>query len=422
MMKTMKLTSPPCLAMLAALTLAAAAGPNRAAAQQTDPDIETRTLVYKVGDDPFEGYLARPVRPASDTLPGVLVVHDWTGNGAFARARADQLAKLGYVAFALDMYGQGHRAKNPEEAGKLASPFYQNFALFRERGLPALAELAKQPGVDPKRLGAIGFCFGGTTVLELARAGADLKGVVTFHGGLKTPNGADDKNIKGQLLILHGAIDPLVPPADVAATMTDLNAAKVPYKFIAYPLAVHSFTNPEAGNDNTKPAAYNPAAAEDAYAQMRRFFGEIFAGAPRPPGRRAAAVRPGSPERFSLCTRLTSNGPSTVFSDHWNPRVAGTINDAQLKLVKLRGEFVWHHHEHEDELFLVHRGSLLMRFRDWADVRLHAGEFLVVPHGVEHLPVAEEECELILLEPATTLNTGNVVNERTVHAPAALPS
>jgi mannose-6-phosphate isomerase-like protein (cupin superfamily) len=107
------------------------------------------------------------------------------------------------------------------------------------------------------------------------------------------------------------------------------------------------------------------------------------------------------------------------FSNHWNPRVAGTINDTQLKLVKLQGEFVWHHHEHEDELFLVHKGSLLMRFRE-SEVRLNAGEFLVVPRGVEHLPIAEEECELILLEPATTLNTGNVVNERTVHTPAAL--
>ena len=108
------------------------------------------------------------------------------------------------------------------------------------------------------------------------------------------------------------------------------------------------------------------------------------------------------------------------FSDHWSPKVAGTINDTQLKLVKLRGEFVWHHHEREDELFLVHRGSLLMRFRDGGEVRINAGEFLVVPRGVEHLPVAEEECELILLEPATTLNTGNVVNERTVHVLAEL--
>ena len=148
--------------------------------------------------------------------------------------------------------------------------------------MPALEVLANQPGVDPKRLGAIGFCFGGTTVLELARGGADLQGVVTFHGGLKTPNGAESKNIKGQLLILHGAMDPLVPPADVGATMTDLNAAKVPYKLIAYPRAVHGFTNPEAGSDLTKPTAYDPAAAEDAYAQMRRFFGEIFAGAPAP--------------------------------------------------------------------------------------------------------------------------------------------
>ena len=108
------------------------------------------------------------------------------------------------------------------------------------------------------------------------------------------------------------------------------------------------------------------------------------------------------------------------FSDPWSPKVAGTINDTQLKLVKLRGEFVWHHHESEDELFLVHKGSLLMRFRDGQDVRINTGEFLVVPRGVEHLPVAEEECELTLLEPATTLNTGNVVNERTVRHPAAL--
>ena len=108
------------------------------------------------------------------------------------------------------------------------------------------------------------------------------------------------------------------------------------------------------------------------------------------------------------------------FSDHWSPPGRRHGQRAQLKLVKLRGEFVWHHHEHEDELFLVHRGSLRLRFRDREAVRLHAGEFLVVPRGVEHLPVAEEECELILLEPATTLNTGNVVNERTVHAPATL--
>lgn len=108
------------------------------------------------------------------------------------------------------------------------------------------------------------------------------------------------------------------------------------------------------------------------------------------------------------------------FSDHWSPKVAGTINDSQVKLVKLRGEFVWHHHEREDEMFLVHRGSLLMRFRDREAVRINPGEFLIVPRGVEHMPVAEEECELILLEPATTLNTGNVVNERTVHVPGQL--
>ena len=119
----------------------------------------------------------------------------------------------------------------------------------------------------------MGFCFGGTTVLELARSGADLAGVVTFHGGLKTPNGDDAKNIKAkEILILHGSLDPLVPPADVAQTMTDLNKGGIAYKLVAYPKAVHAFTNPEAGNDISKPTAYNPEAAADAYKQMETFF------------------------------------------------------------------------------------------------------------------------------------------------------
>lgn len=270
------------------LTLALAAVLVPISALAVDPpapesDVETKAYPYKIGNDDFEGYLARPARQtAGASAPGVLVVHDWTGCGPFAKARAEQLAKLGYVALAVDMYGKGNRAdpKEPGSAAKLATPFYKDFSMFRARAQAGLNELAKQPGVDPKRLGAIGFCFGGTTVLELARSGADLKGVATFHGGLKTPNGADSKNIKAQLLILHGSIDPSVPPADVAALMTDLNAAQVSYKLIAYPRAVHAFTNPDAGSDITKTAAYDPAAAEDAYAQMRRFFGEVFAGAP----------------------------------------------------------------------------------------------------------------------------------------------
>ena len=246
-------------------------------AAMAEPEIQTEPVTYRIGDQTYEGCVSRPVR-LEGKVPGVLVAHDWTGFGPFSRARAEQLAKLGYIALALDMYGQGVHAKNPEEAAKLSAPFYKDYSLFRTRAQAALAELLKQPGVDPERIGAIGFCFGGTTVLELARSGADVRAVVTFHGGLKTTRPATVGTVKAQeLLILHGANDPLVPPADVAAFKQEMDAAKVPYKFIAYPGAVHAFTNPEAGNDPSKPTAYNPQAAEAAYGEMRAFFKRIFA-------------------------------------------------------------------------------------------------------------------------------------------------
>ena len=242
-----------------------------------ETEIQTEPLTYQIGDQTYEGCVSRPVK-LEGKVPGVLVAHDWTGFGPFPQARAEQLAKLGYVALALDMYGQGVHAKNPEEAGKLAAPFYKDPALFRTRAQAALAELLKQPGVDPERIGAIGFCFGGATVLELARSGADLRAVVTFHGSLKTSQPVLPGTIKAnELLILHGANDPLVPPAEVAAFKKEMDAAGVSYKFIAYPGAVHAFTNPEAGNDPSKPTAYNPQVAESAYGEMRAFFVLRFA-------------------------------------------------------------------------------------------------------------------------------------------------
>ena len=218
-----------------------------------------------------------PKSPAS--TPGVLVVHDWMGRGKFAQERAEQLAKLGYIAFAADMYGKGVYAKDRDEASKLAGAFYKDFSLFRTRSQAALAELLKEPGVNNKRIGAMGFCFGGTTVLELARSGADLTAVATFHGGLKTPNTEDAKNIKAkELLIMHGSLDPTVPPADVANFMTEMNKGGVAYKLIAYPKSVHAFTNPEAGNDITKPTAYNPEVAAESYKEMEAFFAKYLGG------------------------------------------------------------------------------------------------------------------------------------------------
>ena len=257
------------LPLLAPMTLHAA---------PADRPIETKTITYQIGSDTFEGCVSRPAKLDGANAPGVLVAHDWTGFGPFPRERAEQLARLGYIALALDMYGKGIRAKTPDEAGKLAAPFYEDMSLFRTRAQAALAELLKQPGVDPARIGAIGFCFGGSTVLELARSGANVKGVITFHGSLKTTGPAKAGDIKAQeILVLHGSRDPLVPPADVAGFMEEMNGAKVPFRLVAYPNAVHAFTNPGAGNDATKPTAYNAAAAGEAYAEMTAFFQRLFA-------------------------------------------------------------------------------------------------------------------------------------------------
>ena len=238
-----------------------------------DPPVQVHD--YTIGDTVFEGDLVRPLTKMA-SYPGVLVVHDWTGNGAFSQAQAVRLARLGYIAFAVDMYGKGRRATNGGEAAKLAGELYQNPSLFRERILAALEELKRQPGVDATRLGAIGFCFGGTTVMELARSGADVKGVVSFHGGIKPLVPYTGTPIRPHILILHGTRDPHVPPADVAKCMTELNEAGAHYKLIAYPDAVHAFTNPAAGDDPSKGAAYNAAAAEASFAEMETFLRTVF--------------------------------------------------------------------------------------------------------------------------------------------------
>lgn len=230
---------------------------------------------YKIGAQEFDGFMARPEK-IEGRIPGVLVVHDWMGNGEFAYARAASLAQQGYVAFAIDVYGKGKRAKNGAEAAELAKPFYEDRAMFRERLKACLAELLKREEVDPKRIAIIGFCFGGTAALELARSGVDIKGVVSFHGGLGTPKPEDTKDVKAKLLILHGSRDPLVPPAEVAGFMTEMNKASVEYRLVAYPNAVHAFTNPAAGEDQTKPAAYNLDVAIAAYREMWAFLNSLL--------------------------------------------------------------------------------------------------------------------------------------------------
>jgi dienelactone hydrolase len=197
--------------------------------------------------------------------------------GDYVKTRAKQLAELGYVAFAADIYGKGVRPQNPTEAGKEATKYRSNRQLLRNRALAGLKVLQANPLTNPQKIAAIGYCFGGGTVLELARSGADVAGVVSFHGNLDTPNPADAKNIKGKVLVLHGAVDPYVPPEQVSTFEKEMNDAKVDWQLVSYGGVVHSFTNPEAGNDPSKGAAYNALADQRSFGAMQQFFDEIFA-------------------------------------------------------------------------------------------------------------------------------------------------
>ena len=235
----------------------------------------TATLDYKVNDTVCKGYLAFDAAIAG-ARPGVLVVHEWYGLNDYAKSRAEKLARLGYIALAVDMYGDGKVGQTPQEAGALAGALKNNRPLMRERINAALATLKAQPQTDAKRIAAIGYCFGGTVALELARSGADIAGVVSFHGGLDTPNTADAKNIRCKVLVLHGADDPHAPAAQVQAFEEEMRAAGVDWQVILYGDAVHAFTNPKSGNDKSKGVAYNEKAARRSWAAMQQFFAEIF--------------------------------------------------------------------------------------------------------------------------------------------------
>jgi dienelactone hydrolase len=237
-------------------------------------EIKETPVDYKSGDVLCEG-LHVVDTAKTGKLPSILIVHQWTGLGENEKMRAHMLAQLGYNVFCADMYGKGVRPQ-PPEAGKEAGKYKANRKLYRERLLSALAVLDKEPQTDVSKVAAIGYCFGGTGALELARSGALIKGVVTFHGGLDSPTPADGKNIKGKVLVLHGADDPFVPAKDIAAFEQEMKDAKVDYKFVSYPGAVHAFTQKGAGNDNSKGAAYNEAADKASWEEMKAFFDRIF--------------------------------------------------------------------------------------------------------------------------------------------------
>ncbi|BDV44607.1 dienelactone hydrolase [Geotalea uraniireducens] len=236
----------------------------------------TRSVEYRQGETVLEGYLVYD-DAVQGQRPGVLVAHEWTGLGPYVQGRVEALARLGFVAFGADLYGRGIRPATPEAAAAEAAKYKSDRQLLRARAAAGLAELRRQPAVDPARLAAIGYCFGGTAVLELARSGAELCGVVSFHGGLDTPQPADARNIRAKVLALHGAADPIAPASQVAAFQDELRQAGVDWQLVLYGGAVHSFTNPAAGNDPTKGAAYDARADRRSWLAMRQFFAELFA-------------------------------------------------------------------------------------------------------------------------------------------------
>ena len=237
--------------------------------------IVTQTIEYKQGETTLEGFLAYD-DATTTARPGVLVVHQWLGLTDYEKHRAEQLAALGYVAFCADIYGKGVRPKNTGEAGVEATKYKTDRKLLRARVNAGLDELKKSALVDKTKVAAIGYCFGGTTVIELARSGADLQGIVSFHGGLDSPTPADGKNIKCKVLICHGADDPLEKAADLAAFEDEMRQANVDWTLIKFGGSVHSFTQPMAGNDNSKGAAYNERADRRSWAAMKMFFSGIF--------------------------------------------------------------------------------------------------------------------------------------------------
>ena len=236
--------------------------------------IQSKTVDYQQGDTTLEGQLVWD-DAVSGPRPGVLVVHQWLGLTNYEKHRAEMLAQLGYVAFCADIYGKGIRPKNVADAGAEAGKYKSDRTLMRQRVNAGLEQLKKSELVDAKRVAAIGYCFGGTTVIELARSGADLSGIVSFHGGLDSPTPADGKNIKCPVLICHGADDPFEKPEDLAAFETEMRDAKVDWQLIKYGGAVHSFTQPDPGFSNPG-ARYNEKADKRSWEDMKVFFAEIF--------------------------------------------------------------------------------------------------------------------------------------------------
>ncbi|MFO8025435.1 dienelactone hydrolase family protein [Thiohalophilus sp.] len=240
--------------------------------------LQTETVTYRDNGTEMKGYFAYDDSIEGER-PGVLVVHEWWGHNEYPRERARMLAKEGYVAFALDMYGEGKTADHPDTAGKFAGEVRKNMDVAESRFLAALEQLKNHPMTEDDDIAAIGYCFGGGVVLEMARRGVDIDGVASFHGSLGTDNPAKPGDVKTRIRVYNGAADPFVKPEAIEAFKQEMDAAGADYRFINYPGAKHSFTNPGADENGEKfglPLAYDKEADQKSWADMLEFFDEIF--------------------------------------------------------------------------------------------------------------------------------------------------
>jgi len=249
-----------------------------AAVVSAAPKIKGEPVEYKAGGVTMKGYLAYDEN-IKGKRPGVLVVHEWWGQNEYARKRARMLAELGYTALAVDMYGEGKQATHPDDAAKFSSETMKNFDTAKARFEAAMAFLKKQRTVDPERIAAVGYCFGGGVVLNMARQGEDLKAVASFHGSLAAVKRATAGKVKAKIRVYNGEDDKFSPQQAIDAFMQEMRDAKVDFQFINYPGAIHSFTNPDADELGKKfglPMAYNAEADKRSWEDMTNFFTEVF--------------------------------------------------------------------------------------------------------------------------------------------------
>ena len=238
--------------------------------------VKTETVTYKDGDTTCKGFLAYDDK-IEGKRPVVLIVHEWWGVGDFVKKNAERLAEAGYLAFAVDMYGDGFYTETVEEAAARSGEMKGDPEKSKARFGAAMAAAMARPEADPAKVAAIGYCFGGTTVLNVARLGAELKGVVSFHGGLATAVPASTEKPKAAILVCHGNDDPFVKADEVKAFKEEMGKRRALLNFIGYPGTVHSFTNPDVDRHNLDGAKYNKAADEHSWKEMLTFLKKVFA-------------------------------------------------------------------------------------------------------------------------------------------------